>query len=73
MSSSIIPERPAPADAPQPVPLGHELVSARERLQQQRARARQGIWIETVGIVALMLIAVETRAAVPPSAAVTRL
>ena len=57
MSSSIIPERPAPADAPQPVPLGHELVSARERLQQQRARARQGIWIETVGIVALMLIA----------------
>lgn len=56
MSSSTIPQ-PAPANAAQPAPLGRELVAARERLQQQRARARQGIWIETVGIVALMLVA----------------
>jgi len=56
MSSSTIPDRP-PASAPQPQPLGHELASARDRLRQQRARARQGIWVETVGLVALMLIA----------------
>lgn len=57
MSSSTIPQPPAPANAPQPAPLGRELVAARERLHQQRTRARQGIWIETVGIVALMLVA----------------
>jgi len=61
MSSSTIPEPPSPAEAPQPgpgpAPLGRELVAARQRLQQQRARARQGIWIETVGVVALMLVA----------------
>ena len=39
------------------MPLGRELAAARERLQQQRARARQGIWIETIGVLALLLIA----------------
>src|SRR5690606_29072588 len=57
MSPSTIPEPAASAPTPQPVPLGRELAAARERLQQQRARARNGIWIETIGVVALMLIA----------------
>jgi len=57
MSPSTIPEPAASAPTPQPVPLGRELAAARERLQQQRNRARNGIWIETLGVVALMLIA----------------
>jgi hypothetical protein len=39
------------------MPLGRELTAARERLHQQKARARTGIWIETIGVVALMLVA----------------
>lgn len=59
MSPSTIPESPADqaAPTPQPKPLGRELTAARERLQQQRARARKGMWIETIGIVALMFVA----------------
>ncbi|MFT4841967.1 MAG: hypothetical protein ACJA0V_001748 [Planctomycetota bacterium] len=37
--------------------MGRELTAARERLQQQRSRARTGIWIETIGVVALMSVA----------------
>ncbi len=57
MSPSTIPESPASAPTPEPTPLGRELTAARERLNQQRDRARKGIWIETIGVVALMLVA----------------
>ena len=57
MSPSTIPESPTSVPTPQPVPLGRELTAARERLHQQRSRARTGIWIETIGVVALLSVA----------------
>ena len=57
MSPSTIPEPPTSAPPPESVPLGRELAAARDRLQKQRARARTGIWIETIGIIALLLVA----------------
>ncbi|MGC6486818.1 MAG: hypothetical protein ACON4Z_04175 [Planctomycetota bacterium] len=45
---------PHPPAAPT---LGEELQGARQRLQQQRQRVRTGLWVEAVGVVALMLIA----------------
>lgn len=59
MSTSTIPEPPPPASpAPEPRPgLGRELAAARARLQQQKKRARTGIWIETLGVVALLVVA----------------
>lgn len=38
-------------------PLGQELQAARARLQQQRKRVRTGLWVEAVGVAALMLVA----------------
>ena len=45
------------ASQPTTTPLGSELQAARERLQQQRKRVRTGLWVETVGVAALMLVA----------------
>ena len=60
MSSSTIPEpppSPSPAPAPNPAQLGQELAAARERLRQQGARVRKGIWIETLGVLGLLAVA----------------
>jgi len=57
MSTSAIPEPPAQAPDPSPPPLGRELIAARQRLEQQKKRARTGIWIETLGVAALLLVA----------------
>jgi hypothetical protein len=57
MSSSTIPQAPPTAQAPHVAPLGSELASARARLKKQRDRVRQGICIETAGVVALLLVA----------------
>ncbi|MFK7739428.1 MAG: hypothetical protein AB8H80_03825 [Planctomycetota bacterium] len=59
MSTSTLPE-PPPASASKPDAagnLGRELATARQRLRQQKQRARNGIWIEMLGLVALLLIA----------------
>lgn len=56
MNSTTLPaEPPAPPSVGGPV--GRELAAAREQLQRQRRRARTGIWIETLGVVALLLVA----------------
>jgi hypothetical protein len=57
MSTSTIPEQPAPAPQPSQPTLGQELQAARERLQQQKSRVRKGLYIETIGVIALLLIA----------------
>lgn len=57
MSNSPTPAVPSSASDDGLAPLGCDLIAARERLQQQRNRVRFGIWIETIGVVALMLIA----------------
>ena len=56
---STSPTAAAPSSAPNNsiAPLGRDLVAARERLQRQRNRVRTGIWIETISVVALLLIA----------------
>ena len=38
-------------------PLGQELRDARARLRKQRDRVRYGLWVEAVGVAALLLIA----------------
>ena len=45
------------APPPTPTPLGNALQAARERLHQQRKRVRIGLWVETVGVAALMMVA----------------
>ncbi len=55
MSSSTVPQPPAPA--PHQPTLGRELAAARARLHEQRRRVRAGLWTETLGVVALMLVA----------------
>ena len=55
MSSSTVPQPAAPA--PHQPSLGRELAAARARLQEQRRRVRAGLWTETLGVVALMLVA----------------
>jgi len=57
MSPSTISESPVSAPTPAPMQLGNELTAARERLKKQRDRARTGMWIETIGVLALMLVA----------------
>ena len=56
---STSPTAAAPSSAPDNgiAPLGRDLVAARERLQRQRNRVVTGIWIETISVVALLLIA----------------
>jgi len=49
--------QPQPASQPPGPSLGKELEAARERLQQQRKRVRTGLWVEAVGVVALLLVA----------------
>ena len=49
--------QPQPASQPPGPSLGRELEAARERLQQQRKRVRTGLWVEAVGVVALLLVA----------------
>ncbi|MEZ6036821.1 MAG: hypothetical protein R3F29_05040 [Planctomycetota bacterium] len=60
MNSTTLPEPPTGgAPSPQPASTGpsHALAAARQRLQQQRQRARNGIWIETLGVVLMLLVA----------------
>ena len=52
MSTTSTPQDPAVAPS-----LGKELQAARQRLQQQRQRVRTGLWIEAVGVVAMLLVA----------------
>ena len=48
---------------PEPTPASHRatvdqaLAEARERLRRQQRRARNGLWIETLGVIALLLVA----------------
>lgn len=57
------PQAGSPANGPKlpagggPAALHSELQAARERLQQQRRRVRTGIWVETLGVIALLLVA----------------
>ncbi len=55
--TSTIPEPPAAPSGSPPEPLGRVLAAARERLREQRRRARRGVWIETLGVVGLLLVA----------------
>lgn len=60
MNSTTLPEPPTgrtPSAQPAPAAASHALAAARQRLQQQRQRARNGIWIETIGVVAMLLVA----------------
>jgi|GEM_PF-2251871 len=57
MSTSTISEQPTPAEQPTTSALGRELQAARALLHAQKRRARYGLWVEAVGVIALFLIA----------------